>query len=133
MKDLNRELVVEIAGHSYRLAFGRTGDLIDIEVRKGQFSQNQYAHMIGTATATGNYASFIVDAFATFSVLAPEMAKNLNKKSFFDLDLTDTQKIVEVYVTKVLPWINEWMRFLNKQVEEVEKTAVNNQESKDSE
>jgi hypothetical protein len=131
MKTPNRTLTVELNGNNYKLEFGNTGDLIDMETVKQKYANGHYNSMANSRTAQSMYASFLIDAFATFSTLCPSMVEDLRVRTLRDLDLISGKKLVDLYMSKVLPWINEWMSVLDKAIDEENRQVAEQEENEE--
>lgn len=101
-KELEETLKIQILENEYVIKLPNTGDLIDMEMRKSRYvMDNNYI--------SGIFAEMLAKAIATFSVLIPELKKDLNIESFEKMSLKDSKVIVKVYRDQFLPWWNDWM------------------------
>ncbi len=105
---MNRELTIRIKNNSYTVKFPTVGQFSDIEIRKQLFSGGNYGSMVANMTSQSQRALDIIDAQAYFTILIPELIKDLNVKSLRDIDLLDFEEIRIPYVKKFAPWVNEW-------------------------
>ena len=112
-----RKMTFKIEQNSYDVEFPNTGGLIEIEVLKAQLSRNQYSSL-SQSGSTGLYNKFIIDMIATFTVLFPTLKKDLNVKTISELHPLETKKLLKVYLSDVLVWMNEWEEILNSDDEE---------------
>lgn len=114
MKDLKSEIVIRIEENSYTIKIASVGQLIDIENMKSAFAQSGF----DLRSESGSYANLMNDAIATFSVLSPQIIKDLNMKSLYDLPLTQSKKIAKVYSKEFKPWWEAWIKEINTDDEE---------------
>jgi len=120
-----RKMTFKIEQNSYEVEFPNTGGLIEIEVLKAQLSRNQY-QAISQSGSTGLYSKFIIDMIATFTVLFPQLKKDLNVKTISELHPLETKKLLKIYLNSVLPWLQEWEEILNSDDEETENKKESN-------
>lgn len=116
----NRELSFKLEDKEYLMKFPITSELIDIAIVRARLSAGRYDVLSNTQILGDKLAQFSIDTIAYFSILCPELLKNLNVKSYLDLELMDMKKIITLYINKVLPWLNEWYDILNSVDEDEE-------------
>lgn len=105
------------------------GKLIDIEKFKITLTQDTHKSMLFTTTRGGQKAYLAVDMISFFTVLFPNLVKDLNVKSMLDLSPLKTRELMEVYNNDFFPWWRDWEDILNKEtVEEKEKTELEKDE-----
>lgn len=126
----SRSKTIAIGDNKYELTFGRTGDLIDIEILKAQFAKG-YKNSLYVGGSLAMYSAFVIDAFATYTILAPNLLKDLLVGSLFDLDLIRTKQLVKVYMDDILPWISSWQKVLDD-MEEVKTEDKANKDEQQS-
>ena len=118
MKNLpSSELVLPLQGNNYIIKFPKVGQFIDIESRKAILSSGQYRSLSASYSPAVSY----IDVFATFTILIPDLIKDLRVESLFDLDLSELQPLVDFYEGKYLPWYNEWQDYLKTEKKSEEK------------
>lgn len=105
---MNRELTIKIKTNSYIVKFPTVGQFSDIEVRKQLYSGGHYGAMVATLTTQSQLALDIIDTQAYFSILIPDLIKDLNVKSLRDIDLLDFEEFRKVYRDVFAPWMEEW-------------------------
>lgn len=118
-----KTLTVEIKDNSYDIKFPDTGKLIDIEEIKSRVSNGNYNSFFG-GTLSAEMVRLLIDTIATFTILIPDLKKDLVVGSYFELELIDSIELLKVYRDKYLPWYNEWMTVITglaKTTEEEEK------------
>jgi len=125
-KVLSKTLELEIKKNSYEIKFPNTGNLLDIEELKARLSGGQYNALFG-GTLSSEMSRLLIDTIATFTILLPDLKKDLTVKSYLDLELVDSIELLKVYRDSYLPWYNEWMTLVSglaaktEEVEEDEK------------
>lgn len=113
-----RKKTFKIENNTYDVEFPTTGGLIEIEILKTQLSRGQYNEISNAGTVSGNYSRFMIDTISTFTILFPQLKKDLNVKTISELNPLDSKKLLKVYLKEVLPWLNSWMEILNSDDEE---------------
>lgn len=108
-----RKKTFKILENTYTVEFPNTGDLMTIEILKTQLSKGQYSSLSESNTVTGNYSRFLVDMIAVFTVLLPDLKKDMNVKTISELKVEDSKKLLKIYLQEVLPWLNSWFEILN--------------------
>lgn len=114
-----RKKTFKIEGHSYEVEFPTTGGLMDIEIIKAQLSRGQYNNIADSGTAAGAYSRYLIDMIAVFTILFPDLKKDMNVKSISEIDPLASKKLLNIYIKKVMPWLNEWFELLNADDEEI--------------
>jgi hypothetical protein len=111
---LSRELVVKIKEKTYIIKFPNMGNIIDIETRKMALSGGRYSQLIEASLETSNRALDYIDMSSTFSVVIPELTKDLNVQSLFDLDVEVSGELLRVYKDEYFPWFKAWDKVINE-------------------
>lgn len=101
---------IKIENREFTLKFPNTGQFIDLEKAKVRYAEG-YAMEL-SQTGNGFYARILIDAIATFSVLIPELVKEINLNSIFETDILFSKKLVKIYRDEVMPWYKEWTDLL---------------------
>jgi hypothetical protein len=114
-----RKKTFKIGDNSYTVDFPSTGGLIEIESLKAQLSRNNYSGISEQGTIMSNYSRFLIDMISTFTVLFPQLKKDMNVKSISELHPIDSKKLLQIYLKEVLVWLNEWYEVLNADDEEI--------------
>ena len=94
-----RTKTISISGINYSVKFPNNLQLINIESEKNRLSN-------------GDYSSFLY-TIATFSVLIPQLIKDLNVKSYMDLDILEQNTLTSVYIDQYYSWYKEWIDILS--------------------
>lgn len=108
-----RKKTFKILENTYTVDFPTTGGLMEIEIMKAQLSRGQYSALAENATVNSSYSRFLIDMIATFTVLLPDLKKDMNVKTISELNPLDSKKLLKVYLSDVLPWLNSWFEILN--------------------
>ncbi len=109
----SKTLTLQIEGNEYEVKVPDTGQFIDIETRKIQYSKQQADGLLAKATEGSIKASFLIDMIATFHVLIPQLEKDINTPSLFRLDQMKTAKLLDIYLKQYYPWEKEWQTVIN--------------------
>lgn len=117
-KDLEKELPkkevsIEIGGNRYQVKFPKNRDFLKIENEKNRLSNSDYSSLVYRADNSGFLAKLIIDTISTFSVLIPNLEKDLNIKSYLDLDLIQQNLLTTTYLEQYLPWYQSWIELLS--------------------
>lgn len=108
-----KEISIKIQGNTYIIKFPNVGQIIDIETRKAALSSGQYSRFAEVGTISSFMAKNYVDVIAVFSVLTPQLIKDLRKESLFDLTPQEMVELTEIYNKQYFPWYNEWMNLVS--------------------
>lgn len=100
-------LNLQVEGQTFKVAFPNAGNLLDIWNMQMLMTQNNYATMANTGTKLGNFFIDAVDAIATFTVLVPELAKQLNGVSFTEIEPKKMKQLVAIYRKQFYPWYRD--------------------------
>lgn len=109
---------VTIGENTYTINFPTNGQLIDIERRKINLTDGTHKEMLTSGQQSTQQAFLLVEAITTFSVLIPDLVKNLNVKSLLDITPMQSKGMVNEYIKKYYPWFTQWMTIINEDVEE---------------
>ena len=97
-------------GREFIVDFPKVGQFLQITSLKNALTDNQYAEMVRGNLQGFDFMLDIVDMIASFSTLIPELRKQLDVKSYGELDLIEAKKLVQVYSEQYRPWYNEIMK-----------------------
>ncbi len=120
------ELVISILKNEYTLKNPDTGQFIDIEVKKVIIANERNDGLMARGTEESIKASFLIDAIATFSILIPQLEKDINTTSIYRLTQLQSAQILQVYLKKVHPWLKEWQKVINDSINEINKAEEEN-------
>lgn len=116
---LERELKITVLNNTYLIKFPNVGQMLDIESRKMALTSGQYKNLMLTGTVASELALLSVDMIATFSILCPQMSKDMNV-DFFEMEISQSNTLTKIYVETFLPWYNNWLIELTKKEEKNE-------------
>ncbi len=119
----NKSIVIKIGQGSivndYEIKMPSNGQRIDIETRKLQLTRGMHKDLVmGSASSVDAYV--LVEMIATFNVLIPQLAKDINFNSLLELDALQTRSFLKAY-EDYYKWDSEWREFLNQSFEEEKK------------
>lgn len=117
---MNREIVLQVEGSEYKVSYPNTGQQIDIELMKAQIGAGNYDVLRFSQNPLFQRQADVIDMIATFSILVPDLKKNLNVKSFFDLPEEHTAKLLKVYEDQFIPWFIKIRTTINNPKEVLE-------------
>lgn len=100
--------------NEYTIKYPNNGELIDIEVMKDTISNGRYMNLLSASTKQSTMAAFTIDMIATLNTLCPKLKDDLKVKSFFNLDIVDNKNLLNIYLKKIFPWLNDWQAFLDE-------------------
>lgn len=108
-----RTKTISISGINYSVKFPNNLQLINIESEKNRLSNGDYSSFLYRVDNSGMLAKLIIDTIATFSVLIPQLIKDLNVKSYMDLDILEQNTLTSVYIDQYYSWYKEWIDILS--------------------
>ena len=111
---MNREIKISVKENSYKVSFPNVGQFLNIEALKATLSDGLYGAMQASRTIDSGFALDVVDMEAYFTVLCPDLVKDLNVKSFRELDIVDVIELRTVFVDQMLPFIKQWRDIIAK-------------------
>lgn len=114
---MDNAIVVKIQGVSYTIPFPKVGQLLAIENEKNRLSSGTYSDY-ARFDDSGWIARTIIDAMATFTVLCPQLIKDLNL-SWRDLDLTQILPLTKAYTELYVPFYAKWIQLFIKGTNEI--------------
>lgn len=117
---LKETIEFKVKGNSYKIEDVRIGHFIDFERTKATLSGGMYGSMFRMGTVSGDEALTMIDVEAFFAVFCPEFIKDLKVKSFKDLGLKDYNEIKTVYIDKIVPWYNDYIKVLRPEKKQVD-------------
>lgn len=125
---IKKQIDLTIFGNKYPCIFPNTGNFMDIQILKAKITENFY-DSLKMLERDGMIASIICDAIAHFSVLIPDLKKDLNVTSFLLLDLDKIIEMSYVYKDTFFPWFNDLMEQVTapkvKPTEEIKDVTTN--------
>lgn len=113
-----KSVEVKIGDNTYTINFPTNGQLIDIERRKVNLTDGTHKEMLMGIQESTQQAYMLVEAITTFTVLIPDLLKDLNVKSLLDLNPMQSKGLLREYIKKYYPWFKDWMIIINEPVDE---------------
>ncbi len=113
--NLSQGLVVKIANMNYQIKYPNVGEILEIDNKKMLLTNGKYAEYIASPIMTKSlkFVIELVDAMSHFSVLIPDLTKQLDVNSYLDIDLVTGKELIKVYKTQFEPWYEELMKFIH--------------------
>ncbi len=124
-----KSITFKVKENDYTINYPDTGGLMEIEIFKTSLSRGAYETISKTSTISSDYVRFMIDMIALFSVLCPNLKKDLKVETFSQLAVIDSKMLLGVYIKSILPWWSEWEKVLNSPFEEDERET--SEETKD--
>lgn len=104
---MNRSIKIDVRGNIYQIEYPNTGQQIDIELLKSRIADGNYDSLRFSSNPLFLLQADIIDMIATFTILIPQLKKDLNVKSFFDLKEEETDELLNIYSEQFIPWYVE--------------------------
>lgn len=104
------ELKFEVKGNSYTIKVPTPGDMIDIERMKMVLSSGYYNEMMRTSTISAQESLMVIDIQSCFSVLCPDLMKDLKCEDVRKMVAEDYQMLKAAYTKEFIPWWNNWLQ-----------------------
>lgn len=114
---MNRTLELNVKGNRYVVEFPNIGRFQQIESIKQVLSKGMYSSLLNTSTISSIEALDMIDMEAYFTVLVPQMVKDLKCDVMSDLGIEDYLELKQVYQKQFVPWWNDIMKMLNPKVQ----------------
>jgi hypothetical protein len=113
----SRVLKVSIGENSYDVKLPNNGERIDIQSLKLRMTGSKHADMLyGDEEAMDAY--ILTSAIATFTILIPELSKNLaSPLPSLDRYNPITRNVISAY-EKYYEWNKSWKEFINQEADE---------------
>lgn len=122
------QLQITIFDKRYFVHFPTVDQFIQIETMKMSLSNGMYGQMMKAQSRTTNMALDLIDAFATFLVLLPELKADGGLPD--DINSLTPEQITQLLIafkTQFYPWFNRIMKGIEDQVKQAQK-ALNDAE-----
>lgn len=110
---------------TYTVNFPNIGNLMDIEARKMALSNGTYGLLVASKTIEATKTLDLIDAISTFSVLIPELTKDLDVDNYTQIGVKIGLFITKAYTEQYYKWYSEIIEEINKAVEEATKELDN--------
>lgn len=118
---MQKQILIKLQDNKFEVNFPNVGQIIDIEINKVSLGRGQYGNLVAAMSVGSVVALDLIDAFATFTVLIPDMIKGLNVKDLFELNPIDAQELVVQYKQVFFPWYNNIIEDLKIREAELQK------------
>lgn len=109
----SKSVSMTIGNNEYTINYPNTGQWIDIDVLKSQFSGGNYEKLKYSYDPGFLRSALTIDAVATLNVLLPALKEDLTVKSLFALDRERMETVLNEFVSKVVPWLDQWDKALS--------------------
>lgn len=110
---MNKDLIFTVLDNTYKITFPNVGQFQSIESLKQVISRGMYSSLITTNTVSSNNALDMIDIEAYFTVLCPDLIKDLKCDKFSNLGIIDYLVIKESYDKQFIPWWNELIKLIS--------------------
>lgn len=120
----SKTVTFKVEENEYTVSFPNNGQFIKIETVKALLTKDTYTAMATGGTVESQMSRFTVDLIAFLSVMCPQLTTALKIDSLSDLDMVSTKKLLNTYITTILPWFNDWLTLLNTDDAEEKKETV---------
>ena len=104
---LQKSVTISIRQNDYQVAFPNTGQFLDIRAMKSRLVDD----IRGNESLDG-LAILLGEMAATYSVLIPELKKDINVESVFKLSMVESKELLDTYTEVYKPFFDEWMNIL---------------------
>ena len=104
---LQKTVVIKVRQNEYHVVFPNTGQFLDIRSMKSRLVDD----IRGNDPLDG-YANLLGEMAATYSVLIPELKKDINVESVFKLSMVESKELLDTYTEVYKPFFDEWMNIL---------------------
>lgn len=111
---LQPTIVFTVRENSYKVEQPNIGQIIDIEMIKAQITGGNYGKMVSNFSRLSILSLDIIDMFAHFKILCPELIEDLKVESWGDLEAFDALDIHKAYKEQFKPWIDSFSEALLK-------------------
>jgi hypothetical protein len=109
---LKTSIVLKVQENSYEIKHPTIGQLIDIELLKAQITNGNYGKMVGNLSQSSILSLDMVDTFAHFRIMCPNLLNDLTVENWGDLGSLDSLDLFEAYVKQFKPWYDEFSTHL---------------------
>jgi hypothetical protein len=104
----------EFKGKEYKTEPITVGRVVDFYKDRVALTSGNYSHMVKDFLGTPPEVLNMVSCEAFLFVFCPDVVKAMLIQSIFDLGLEDAQEILQIYVEKFVPFIDELQKVLAK-------------------
>jgi len=111
-RSIKLEITIGNVTNTYYAKFPTNRQLIDIEALKDAQSNSRYISLIQSQSRLSNYAVDVVDMISYFTVLIPDILKDLPNRDLSQLDAFDSKNLVDAYKEQFMPWYRQWLHLM---------------------
>jgi hypothetical protein len=115
---MNEILTVEVDGKFHSINFPNVGQILKIRSLSLALSSNHYTQFVDSDMKIDNWTLLAIDTIATFSVLLPEIQKQLSK-DFLQMSPIEMNKFIKVYKGFYIPWYEYWNKEFVSTMDEI--------------
>lgn len=118
---LQRDFTFIVKENKYLVKIPTPRQIIQIETEKAVMTNGVYREILSSGTYGSSYSLDVVDMHSYFTVLIPDLLKDINSMgtTMLDMDLMDFNQLKEAYRIQFIPWVNSWMEMINSMPKEV--------------
>ena len=117
---MERSITVTIGKNDYQVNYPNVGNQIDIEILKSKIADGNYDMLRFSNNPLFQEQADRIYMIAVFTILIPELKKDLNVKSFFDLKEEESAELMRVYNRDFIPWFIEIKKQIRESLKEKE-------------
>lgn len=117
---MKRSITITIGKNDYQVNYPNVGNQIDIEILKSKIADGNYDMLRFSNNPLFQEQADRIDMIAVFTILIPELKKDLNVKSFFDLKEEESAELMKVYNRDFIPWFIEIKTQIRESLKEKE-------------
>lgn len=118
--NLKSTKTIKIGDKSFQVSYPTVGQIIAIENKKMFLTNDKYVDYVANSLTLGQrFALDLVDVLSTFTVLIPELSKELAVDNVLDLDPITGKALIAVYKNEFLPWWSELQKVIHETVTKV--------------
>lgn len=107
--NLPKSVSISTSGNKYDVKFPNTGQYLDIQNIKSRLTSD-----LTLNDAYSSYAYMMAEMIATYTVMIPELKKDLNVDSISKLSLFETKELLDSYNDVYKPFFDKWMAILTQ-------------------
>lgn len=111
---VNREIKFALKGRTFTAKFPNVGQIIDMESLKQALTNGRYGEMAKSGVASMFYALDLVDAIAFIQVCVPAASAYFDVRNYSELNIDESNDILEAYTKTIRPWYTEVFNELRK-------------------
>jgi hypothetical protein len=114
MENVRKPLIFNVKGNNYTIKTPTAGQLWQIEEAKSIISNGHYGNVMSNRTFWSEYNLDNIDMFSYFSILCPDLMKDIKVDSWTELDPFDLEELKDAYRKQFTPWFTDFTTMLKK-------------------